>query len=170
MNWNSQRRPRLPHGIPVKNRTSVGRWPKYVVKTVSHPAFALLNLERDQVDTAARGRKAWTYVQSAYKKPAKQKAAISIKNTNCDIMARNDNTIKLFFSVTKANLKDSPFVHQDSGHPHQHETYRGKSRHAMSARLSTPTALAQAPSNQNGNPYAMWCFNNKLCEPGWFTP
>ena len=47
------------------------------------------------------------YVQSAYRKPPKQKAAISIKNTNCEIMARNDKTIKLFFSVTKANLKDN---------------------------------------------------------------
>jgi hypothetical protein len=53
-----------------------------------------------------------TYVQSAYKKPVKQKAAMSIKNTNWEIMARNDNTIKLFFSVTKANLKNSPIVQQ----------------------------------------------------------
>ena len=49
------------------------------------------------------------YVQSAYRKPPKQKTAISIKNTNCEIMARNDNTIKLFFNVTKANLKDNSF-------------------------------------------------------------
>lgn len=91
------------------------------------------------------------YVQSAYRKPPKQKAAISIKNTNCEIMARNDNTIKLFLNVTKANLKDKSFVQQSSEHPHEHDTYRGKSRHAMSARLSMPTALAQAPSNQNGH-------------------
>jgi len=87
------------------------------------------------------------YVQSAYRKPPKQKVAISIKNTNCEIMARNDSTIKLFFNVTKANLKDNSFVQQASGRPDEHDTYRGKSRHAISARLSTPTALAQAPSN-----------------------
>ena len=73
---------------------------------------------------------------------------MSIKKTNCEIMARNDNTIKLFLSVTKANLKDNPSVQQE--HPRDHETYLGKSRHAMSARLSIPTALAQAPSNQKG--------------------
>jgi hypothetical protein len=120
-----------------------------VLKTVSHPAFALLNLETES-GLARRSveERHLAYVQSAYRKPAKQKAAISIKNANCEIMARNDNTIKLFFNVTKANLKENSFVQQASGHPHEHETYRGKSRHAMSARLSTPTALAQAPSNQ----------------------
>jgi len=63
-------------------------------------------------------------------------------------MARNDNTIKLFFSVTKANLKDNPCVQQAFEYPREQETHLGKRRHAMSARLSTPTALAQAPSNQ----------------------
>ena len=51
------------------------------------------------------GRNTSAYVQSAYRKPVKQKAAMSIKKTNCEIMARNDNTIKLFFNVTKANLR-----------------------------------------------------------------
>lgn len=46
-----------------------------------------------------------TYVQSAYRKPAKQKTAMSIKKTNWLIMALRDNTIKLFFNVTKAKLE-----------------------------------------------------------------
>ena len=114
-----------------------------------------LNWNVIEFSTPARGRKAITYVQSAYRKPRKQKAAMSIKKTNCEIMARNDNTIKLFFSVTKANLKDNSSVQQASEHLRDHETYLGKSRHAMSARLSTPTALAQAPSTKNGYPRLM---------------
>src|SRR5882762_5370365 len=101
-----------------------------------------------------RGRKASAYLQSAYRNPAKQKAAMSIKKTNCEIMARNDSTIKLFFSVTKANLKDNPFVQRTFEHPHEHEPYLGKSRHATRARLSMPTDLAQSPSNQKWSSYA----------------
>jgi hypothetical protein len=92
-------------------------------------------------------RIAAAYVQSAYRKPVKQKTAMSIKKRNCDIMARNESTIKLFFSVTKANLNGESF--RVPLNAHVSTTYRGKSRHAMSARLSIPTALAQAPSNQN---------------------
>ena len=62
-----------------------------------------------------------TYVHSAYKKPAKQKAAISIRRTNCMIIALKERTIclnsqitvkrrntartRLFLSVTNASLK-----------------------------------------------------------------
>jgi hypothetical protein len=49
---------------------------------------------------------ATTHVQSAYKKPQKQNAAMTIKKTNCMIMARKDNTIKLSLKVTKASLRE----------------------------------------------------------------
>lgn len=45
-----------------------------------------------------------TDVHNAYRKPQKQKAAISINTTNCIIIARKESTIKLFLSVTKARL------------------------------------------------------------------
>jgi hypothetical protein len=47
-----------------------------------------------------------THVQSAYRNPQKQNAAIIIKTRNCIIMARKLRTIKLFFRVTKASLHD----------------------------------------------------------------
>src|SRR5216683_363884 len=77
-------------------------------KTASHPAFALLNLKNDQIRNNVE-EETLAYVQSAYRKPPKQKTAMHIKKANCEIMARNESTIKLFFSVTKANLKGDPF-------------------------------------------------------------
>jgi hypothetical protein len=42
-----------------------------------------------------------------------------------------------------------------------HETYRGKSRHAISARQSTPTAFAQAPARTKEIVYHVRCVDNK---------
>ena len=46
-----------------------------------------------------------THVQSAYKNPQKQNAAITIRKTNCMIIARKESTRRLFSNVTKANLE-----------------------------------------------------------------
>lgn len=46
----------------------------------------------------------WTYVQRAYRNPAKQNAAMSIRTTNWTSMARNERTIRLFRNVTNASL------------------------------------------------------------------
>lgn len=45
-----------------------------------------------------------THVQRQYKNPAKQNAAIPIRMTNSENIARNANTIKLFDTVTNASL------------------------------------------------------------------
>jgi len=46
-----------------------------------------------------------THVQSAYKKPQKQNAAITIKNINWIIIARKESTSRLSLNVTNAKLK-----------------------------------------------------------------
>jgi len=52
-------------------------------KAASHPALALLNLEHDQIHHTATWRKiARAYVQNAYRKPVKQKTAMTIKKAN----------------------------------------------------------------------------------------
>ena len=43
-----------------------------------------------------------TYVHRAYRKPAKQKAAMSMRTTNCMIIALNDKTI----SIAAASQRD----------------------------------------------------------------
>ena len=48
-----------------------------------------------------------TYIQSAYKNPPKHHAAITMRTTNCIIIARSANTIRLFFNVTNASLLDA---------------------------------------------------------------
>jgi hypothetical protein len=48
-----------------------------------------------------------TDVQSAYKNPQKHQAAMNISAINCIIIARSERTMRLSFSVTKANLKAS---------------------------------------------------------------
>jgi len=66
-----------------------------------------------------------THVQSAYKNPQKQKAAISISTMNCTIIARSERTIRLFFKVTNANLwseSAGPRKRMEGCIPRKHKT------------------------------------------------
>ena len=66
------------------------------------------NAIKNQPSTRRAGEKS-THVQSAYKKPPKQNAAMTIRMTNCTIIARSESTITLFLSVTKASLQSRQF-------------------------------------------------------------
>ena len=102
-----------------------------------------------------------TYVHSAYKKPAKQKAAISIRRTNCMIIALKERTIcsnsqmtvkkyiytmrtRLFLSVTNASLKYVSLLSWEWCHWLAH---LGNTRQAASARQSMPLDRAQRSRN-----------------------
>lgn len=83
-----------------------------------------------------------THVHSAYRNPPKQNAAISIKATNCTIMARNASTIKLFLSVTKARLGPSVSCVAVNGYndvvPRKHEdSYQSEK---VDARRASPVS------------------------------
>lgn len=71
-----------------------------------------------------RGRRV-THDQSAYKKPQKQNAAMTIRNMNWMIIARKERTRRLSLNVTKASLRceedQTPSVGEFVDIPREHE-------------------------------------------------
>lgn len=95
----------LPQAIPEEEIWCKHQRRKYPSQNSPCVCVIFAKTEGDIISGKDCCPRVGTHVQSAYKNPPKQKAAMPMRTTNCTIIARSESTMTLFLNVTNARLE-----------------------------------------------------------------